>query len=116
MKESIDCKWKFPKLDYMEEDNPALAWVSNDQYVDWLPFEDQKDLDETYKYLERKMISICWRYYREEDDDDHRSFEYVPVLLLMKISDKYPMESKKEMNIISFRWKIGKVYLDEKQS
>ena len=104
------CKWKIPKLKFKESDDISLVWISDNSYVDWLSFTNQKELDESIRCLFRQMKHTTFIFNREEDEEDGRMFEYIPVDVEVRIREAFEGLDGHQ-NTIQILFKIGKVYL-----
>jgi hypothetical protein len=106
-------KWKLPDLKYLSSGHEFLVWVSDDQWGDWLPFQDQDELDCAMVFLEKKMNFNCYRFSYEDHKYEKRPYIYVPVDVDPILKEAYS-QHQEELNTIGLKYKIGMSYLDEK--
>lgn len=109
-----DIKWKLADLRYLHARDRTLSWVSKDMWGDWLPFDNQMELNNAFKFLEKKMLFQCYRFRDEEHKYEKRNFEYIPVDVTTVLKEASRMPADK--NSIGLKYKIALRFLDEKPS
>lgn len=86
-------------------------WVSEEQYGNWLPFDNKTEEMEAMNWLNKFAIWFAFRHpLREKDENDPRDFSYYPVDIKFIIHDPIPPFKTSELAI---KFRLAKLYAKE---